>query len=245
MAVWLGSTVALADPGKAVLERTERGATLLDTQARASEQLARLQARAAYRLARRQQLGFLPRPDERGMHAHALDTALLALSRSVAEAKSLRDERDRLRAQARALTKASARLAASGASSGRPVFARPCRGSIMGETGRHRDPGTGVELPVRAAEILGRMNDPVLTPAAGTVRRVEALPEGGYGVVLEHAHDWVTVLEGLRSVSVKAGQALPAGAQLGVVGRNLDGAPLITIEVSHGGQPQDPRLVFP
>jgi len=84
------------------------------------------------------------------------------------------------------------------------------------------------------------MNDPVQAPAAGTVRRVEAQPQGGFAVVTGHEGGWVSVLGGLREVAVSPGAALAPGATLGLAGRNLDGACVVSLELWHGRSAVDP-----
>src|SRR6185295_5843870 len=102
------------------------------------------------------------------------------------------------------------------------------------------DPVTGVEVRQDAVQILARMNDPVQAPAAGTVRRVEAQPQGGFAVVIAHPGGWVSVLGGLRDVSVNPGDAVEGGQSLGLAGRNLDGAVVVSLELWHGRGAVDP-----
>ena len=55
-----------------------------------------------------------------------------------------------------------------------------------------------------------------------------------------HAGGWISVLSGLRDVSVKAGDAVADGAALGLAGRNLDGACVVALELWRGRAAVDP-----
>ncbi len=211
----------------------------LSQQARAAQTLARQEARTAYRLARRRDLGFMPDGSTRLEHAQALDLALVALARSVGEQRALEAELARVRADRAEIERV---LAAESEKHGPPPkLQRPCRGTLVAEPGLRRDPGTSVELPQRGLQFLARMNEPVHAPAGGTIRRVETLPQGGLALVLEHPGGWVSVISGLREVAVVPGQAVDANAAVGLTGRNLDGAPVVTYELWRGRTPIDPR----
>jgi murein hydrolase activator len=200
-------------------------------------QTARDQARVAYRLARRRQLGFVGDPERRLEEARAVDLALLAARRGAAEARAFSDELARVRQERAATSAVSVRQEPDEA---RPSFQRPVRGALVGASGLRVDPGTGVELRQDGVQLLARMNGAVLAPAAGKVSRVELLPQGGFAVVMDHGAGWTSLLAGLREVSVGVGQELPAGGGLGLAGRNLDGAAVIAFELWHGRSPVDP-----
>jgi murein DD-endopeptidase MepM/ murein hydrolase activator NlpD len=121
-----------------------------------------------------------------------------------------------------------------------PRFARPLKGAVVGQAGLRKDPVTGVEIRQDALQILARLNEPVHSPARGTVRRVEPQPQGGYAVVTAHEGGWVSVLGGLREVTVEVGATVEEGAPLGLAGRNLDGAVVVSLEFWHGRAAVDP-----
>jgi murein DD-endopeptidase MepM/ murein hydrolase activator NlpD len=121
----------------------------------------------------------------------------------------------------------------------------PARGTVVSGPGRRRDPATGTEAISEAVEILSRMNEPARAVADGQVRRIAALPQGGYAVVLAHDEERISIVSGLRQVDVPVGTALKSGAQLGLVGRDLDGAPVVTFELWQAGVPVDPRPWLP
>jgi murein DD-endopeptidase MepM/ murein hydrolase activator NlpD len=222
----------------AALQRLRAREETLTQQAQASELTARQQARAAYRLARKRQLGFLAEPAGRLDDARALDLALFTVRRSASEARALRDEVARVQEERQALGVAVTIPAPAPAET--PRFARPVRGAVVGQAGLREDPVTGVEIRQDALQILARMNEPVHAPAAGTVRRVEAQPQGGYAVVTAHEGGWSSLIGGLRDVSVAVGETVAAGALIGVAGRNLDGAVVVSLELWHGRTAVDP-----
>jgi murein DD-endopeptidase MepM/ murein hydrolase activator NlpD len=223
----------------AALHRLQAREQTLAQLAQSSEEVARHQARAAYRLARRRQLGFMAEPAARLDDARALDLALFTARRSAGEARGLRDELARVRDDRQALGAALARVAAP-TDAEAPRFSQPVRGAIVGQAGLRRDPVTGVELRQDALQILARMNEPVSAPGRGTVRQVEAQPQGGFAVVTAHEGGWLSVLSGLRDVSVAAGDQVEAGAPLGLAGRNLDGAVVVSLELWRGRRAVDP-----
>jgi murein DD-endopeptidase MepM/ murein hydrolase activator NlpD len=230
-----------AEPPQAVHRLKVREETLAQ-QTQAAEQLARRNARAAYRLARKREAAFLIAPEGRLEQARAFDLALVAARRSVGEAQALRRELARVAAERQALADAAARRAtAPPLDDDPPRFKRPVRGAVVGVPGVRADPITGAEVWQQALQILARMNEPVHPPAAGTVRRVEALPQGGYAVVTDHGDGWVSLLSGLREVHVSPGATVDGDEPLGLAGRNLDGAVVVSFEVWHGRASVDPR----
>jgi murein DD-endopeptidase MepM/ murein hydrolase activator NlpD len=234
----LGASAARAEEPVALQRLKERETTLVQ-QAQAKDQLAREQARTAYRLARKRQLGFMAEPEARLDDARALDLALFTARRSAGEALATRDELTRVHQEREALGVAATHVVAPPASAP-PRFTRPLKGAVVGQAGLRRDPVTGVEVRQDALQILARLNEPVRSPASGTVRRIEAQPQGGYAVVTAHESGWISVLSGLREVSVDVGQAVARGDQLGLAGRNLDGAVVVSLELWRGRAAVDP-----
>jgi murein DD-endopeptidase MepM/ murein hydrolase activator NlpD len=232
---------ALADSTPALHRLQARRDTIAE-QARVAEQRARLDARAAYRLACRRQAGFLTLPERRLADTRAFDLALVAARRSAGEARALRSELARVDDERRTLEAAAGRHGASqGGDEDGPRLARPVKGAVVGVPGTRPDPVTGAEVRQQALQILARMNEPVRAPAAGTVRRVEPLPQGGFAVVTEHAGGWISLLAGLREVHAAPGETVEASDPLGLAGRNLDGAVVVSFELWHGRTPVDPR----
>lgn len=245
MAHFPQTAAAPADDGAALLDRLATREQLIGQQERAARTHARAQARAAYRLVRQRELGFARDIENRRRDAQALDLALLTLARTVGEARILGDELTRLRQERRSLEAHAARPTADEPPAlprARAAFAWPVRGPVVGHPGLRRDPASNTELENRALEILARMNESVDAPAAGAVRRVELLPQGGFAVVLEHTAGWTSVVSGLRDIAVAAGEVVARGQPLGLAGRNLDGAPVISWELWRGRTAVDPRF---
>jgi septal ring factor EnvC (AmiA/AmiB activator) len=116
---------------------------------------------------------------------------------------------------------------------------------MVGVPGIRRDSATGTELRRDGIELLARLDEPVRAVAAGVIRRVETLPQGGYAVVTQHPSKWVSVLSGLRDVVVVSGEPVEPGQALGLAGRNLDGAAVVSLELRHNRESVDPREVLP
>ena len=226
------------------LRRLDSREQTLVENARAAEVKARVQAREAYRLARRRQLGFVGEPARRLDDARALDLALVSLRRSVGEARAWQAELARVREDRQQLDEALVREGRDDPRARPPFrFLRPVRGTVVGEPGQRADAekGSAVELRHQGLEILARMNEPVYAPAFGVVRRVDPLPQGGFGLVLEHDAGWLTLISGLREVTVSPGATVERGAPLALAGRNLDGAPVVKLELWRGRAPADPH----
>ena len=71
------------------------------------------------------------------------------------------------------------------------------------------------------------------------VKHVESLPQGGFAVVTTHPSGMTSIVTGLRDISVKPGDQVDAGQTLGLAGRNLDGAAVVSVEIWRNRQPQD------
>lgn len=230
---------------------------ILDTQRTASAGVTRQRALLAYRLCRQRELGFAPNPEHRLEDARAFDLALLALHRSWEETHTLTRALDRVRSErttvetafvARATSRNEASNAALDGASGESAapLVWPVRGVVVARPGSRRDGSTKAELRHDGVEILARLNEPVHAVAAGTVHRVEALPQGGFAVVTGHALGLVSITTGLRDIAVAPGDKVGAGQTLGLTGRNLDGAAVVTVEIWRDRRPQDAaRLLRP
>jgi len=250
--IGLTSTCAMAetpDDWDLLAQRLANRGEVLERQQREAEAKLREQALLAYRLERRRELAFVSSPESRLGCAQAADLALTSLSRGLAEARILANEAERVRSELVALGRARSQRAAD-SEAGIPArelsarhFVRPVRGAVVGEPGIRRDSPTGTELRRDGIELLARLDEPVRAVAAGVIRRVEALPQGGYAVVTEHPGGWVSVLSGLRDVAVTSGEPVAVGQSIGLAGRNLDGAAVLTMELRHNRRTVDPRRV--
>ena len=118
--------------------------------------------------------------------------------------------------------------------------ARPVRGETVALPGLRRDGSTKVELRHDGVDLLARLNEPVKSLAAGIVKRIEALPQGGFAIVTAHTTaGLVSIVSGLRDIVVAPGAKVEAGQPLGLAGRNLDGAAVVSIEIWRDRRAQD------
>jgi murein DD-endopeptidase MepM/ murein hydrolase activator NlpD len=252
LVIWLLvlAPVARADPVDEDARLAQRLATrqeVLEGQKEGAEARVREQALLAYRLARRRELGFVSSPESRLGDAESADLALASLGKGFVEARILADELKHVRDERVALDRARGQRAEAPADTGESLrrFARPVRGAMVGVPGIRRDAPTGTELRRDGIELLARLNEPVRAVAAGVIRHVENLPQGGYAVVTQHPARWVSVLSGLRGVAVTPGEPVEPGQALGLAGRNLDGAAVISLELWRNRESVDPRGVVP
>lgn len=251
---WIGSigglaaapALAWAAPSpeyQALLDRAAAREKALGEQRVRAEAVTREQAVLAYRLSRRQQLGYLGHPPSRVEDGQVLDTAIVALQRSVDETQALDRELKRVQADRVELTAAVSEVPEPTTRTLR--FARPVRGEVVSTPGSRHDADTDTDLNFPGVDVLVRLNEPVHAPADGVVRRVEALAQGGFAVVTSHSNGWVSILSGMRDVGVSKGSTVSAGQPLGRSGRNVDGAAVITLEFWYQRRPVDPRTVVP
>jgi septal ring factor EnvC (AmiA/AmiB activator) len=107
-----------------------------------------------------------------------------------------------------------------------------------------RDDATGADVRLPSAELLGRLDEPVRAVADGQIRKIVALPQGGFAVVTAHEDGWVSILSGLREVEVAEGYHVDRDVRLGGMGRNLDGAPILSFALVYRGHAVDPAPVL-
>ena len=218
---------------------------ILDMQREAAEAGTHKRALLTYRMARHRELGFTAEPESRLDDASAFDMALLALHRSADETQALTRELDRVRADRTMMESALIARAVSAANrvqaqEGTHVqLARPLRGTPVAVPGLRRDGPTKVELRYDSVDLLARMNDPVRAIASGVVDRVELLPQGGFAVVTAHDGGLASIVSGLRDVRVAPKMRVEAGQTLGLAGRNLDGAVVVSVEIWRDRRPLD------
>jgi murein DD-endopeptidase MepM/ murein hydrolase activator NlpD len=234
----------------ALFDRLNSREQVLDTQRAAAESSTRQRSLLAYRLCRQRELGFAASPESRLDDARAFSLALVALRRSSDEARTLTQELDRVRterslieaafvARATGETRSDERTPAAPAADRAAHLVRPVRGEIVAVPGSRRDGSTKIELRHDGLEMLARLNEPVRTIATGTVQRVEALPQGGFAVVVVHGAGLTSITTGLRDIVVAPADQVSAGQPLGLAGRNLDGAAVVSVEIWRDRRPQN------
>jgi murein DD-endopeptidase MepM/ murein hydrolase activator NlpD len=258
LAIWLCPAVAAAETSAdeaAVFDRLTTREQILDSQRAEAAGTARRRGLLAYRLCRRRELGFAANPEDRREDASAFDLALQALRRGAEETRTLARELDRVRAERTTIEAAFVARATAPvtpeenpgrqpSSTGPTRWSRPVRGEAVALPGLRRDGSTKVELRHDGIDLLARLNEPVKSPAAGTVRRVEALSQGGFAVVTTHAGGLVSIVSGLRDIAVAPGDLIGAGQTIGLAGRNLDGAAVVSVEIWGDRRTQDARRLL-
>ncbi len=227
----------------ALFERLGAREHVLETQTAIATATARERTLLAYRLARRRELGFLANPERRLEEAQTFGPALVALRRSLDESQTLARELDRVRGERTTLESAlvdravraqrEGTQASDAATESLPKqrLPRPVRGTAVAIPGVRHDGPTKVELRHDGVQILARLNDPVRAVASGVVKHVEELPQGGFAVLVAHDDGKTSIVSGLRDFAVKPGDQVQAGQILGLAGRNLDGAAVISVEI--------------
>ena len=237
----------------ALFDRLGAREQILDAQTAAAENTTRQRALLAYRLSRHRELGFAANPENRLDDARAFDLAMVALRRGLDESQTLARELDRVRVDrsnleaalvTRALGEAASQDNTEAAASPERLVStarllRPVRGTPVAVPGARRDGTTKIEIRHDSVEILARLNEPVHAIAAGTVKRVQPLAQGGFAVMTAHPGGLTSILTGLRDVAVKPGDTVLAGQTLGLTGRNLDGAAVISLAIWRNRRPQD------
>ncbi|HEX7505346.1 MAG TPA: M23 family metallopeptidase [Polyangia bacterium] len=223
---------------------------VLDTQTTAAQNTTRQRALLAYRLSRRRELDFAANPETRLDEARSFDLALVALRRGLDESRALARELDRVRVdrstlEAALVTRAlneNAGMDRSTSPERSPALARllrPVRGTPVAVPGTRKDGTTKIEIHHDSLEILARLNEPVHAIAAGVVKRVEPLAQGGFAVMTAHPAGLTSILTGLRDVAIKPGDTVLAGQTLGLTGRNLDGAAVISVAIWRNRRPEN------
>jgi murein DD-endopeptidase MepM/ murein hydrolase activator NlpD len=218
----------------AVQDRAVMREQILDGQRTQARNQARQRALFAYRAARARQLRFATSPKDRLPLSQTLDRALLALQVSDEEARALAREFDAAQADHVRLERAFLAKVLPGkkkANEPKLRFARPVRGTPVSVPGLRQDNGSPVENLHMDVEWLARLNEPVKAVAEGVVKRVEALPQGGFVVVTAHPGGYTSILAGLRDTLVQTGDPVSVGQPLGLTGRNLDGAAVVSLEI--------------
>lgn len=122
-----------------------------------------------------------------------------------------------------------------------PVIGRPSSGY-----GLRADPIQHTTINHPGFDLAAPTGTQVTAAAAGTV--THAGPAGTYGnlVTIRHENGFETRYAHLSAISVKVGDQLPAGAELGKVGTTgYSTGPHLHFEVRHDGAPIDPAPLLP
>lgn len=119
----------------------------------------------------------------------------------------------------------------------------PSDGALTSLFSRGRKhPVLRVTRPHKGIDIAARVGEPILAPAAGTVRYA-AFRSGGYGntVEINHGYGYVTRFAHASRLLVKVGQRVERGTAIAEVGATgLVSGPHLHYEVEVNGKPVDP-----
>lgn len=119
----------------------------------------------------------------------------------------------------------------------------PAHGWVTSEFGVRDDPFTAERIMHAGIDVAAREGAPVLAPADGVVTFVGN--RGGYGnmVIVEHGFGYSTVYGHMQKMTVKAGERIKRGTQVGAVGNTgRSTGPHLHYEVRVNGIPVNPRL---
>jgi septal ring factor EnvC (AmiA/AmiB activator) len=117
----------------------------------------------------------------------------------------------------------------------------PVRGVLLASYGRVFDPDSRTTTFRKGVAWEAPVGTPVTAVASGRVRYAGRFRGYGNVVILDHGGDHFTVSAHLDRIDVAMGQAVAAGAEIGVVGEtgSLEG-PRLYFEIRRGGEALDP-----
>jgi septal ring factor EnvC (AmiA/AmiB activator) len=119
---------------------------------------------------------------------------------------------------------------------------KPIKGNIVSGFGKHRHPifeqiytyNNGIDFKASSATAVRAVHD-------GIVVSVFAVPGNGNAVMLKHG-EFYSTYSNLETVSAKRGDKLKTGAQLGMVGRDINsGNYILHFEIWEGKNKEDPE----
>ncbi|WP_289742451.1 M23 family metallopeptidase [Muribaculum intestinale] len=84
-------------------------------------------------------------------------------------------------------------------------------------------------------------NATVTSPGSATIIATSYSPSGLWAVTLQHTNGYVTIIDGLSSCRVKAGDSVSVGESLGNAGTSHD----VTIQLWSAGTRLNPLRVMP
>jgi septal ring factor EnvC (AmiA/AmiB activator) len=114
-----------------------------------------------------------------------------------------------------------------------PIFRVPAMGRVV--TGYGGVSSAGVRA--RGTTLATAPSTIVVAPAQGQVSHAAGFRSYGGVVIVDHGAGWTTLLSGLDTLSVRAGQQVAAGQPLGRMAAG--GTPELTVELRRRGRPVD------
>jgi len=122
-------------------------------------------------------------------------------------------------------------------------FLRPVVGPISSGFGYRRQPQGGARKYHRGVDIAAPFNSPIRAPAPGYVSKVSRSLSRGLNVLIEHAGGYETAYFHLSRATVKEGQWVAQGDEIGRVGTSgIATGPHLHLEIHLHGQALDPML---
>jgi murein DD-endopeptidase MepM/ murein hydrolase activator NlpD len=129
---------------------------------------------------------------------------------------------------------------------GAPRLQLPVNGTATSGYGMRTDPVHGTSQAHPGFDLAAKTGTPVAAAAGGTI--VHAGAAGTYGnlVTIRHDNGFETRYAHLSAVTVKVGDKVDAGQQVGNVGTTgYSTGPHLHFEVRHDGKPLDPEPLLP
>ena len=121
----------------------------------------------------------------------------------------------------------------------------PIRGAVNSEFGSRQSPWTKRGELHSGIDISAERGTAVHAPAAGTVTFAGTHAKYGLTVVIEHGEDLRTIYGHLSKISVKSGQQIARGADLGLSGNSgRSSGPHLHYEILVRNRPVNPRAYF-
>ena len=118
----------------------------------------------------------------------------------------------------------------------------PVRGAVNSEFGTRQSPWTRASEFHAGMDIAAERGTPVRAPSRGTVTLAGPHGEYGIAVILDHGNDIRTVYGHLSQTSVRVGQPVERGTELGLTGNTgRSSGPHLHYEILVKGQPVNPR----
>ena len=119
---------------------------------------------------------------------------------------------------------------------------RPTKGWLTSRFGERRDPMTGRMTMHRGIDVAASIGTPVVSPADGSVVKVEEQKGYGLVVMIDHGFGMMTKYAHLADAAVRAGDTLRRGDRVGSVGMSgRSTGPHLHYEVLVDGVAADPE----
>ena len=119
---------------------------------------------------------------------------------------------------------------------------RPTKGWLTSRFGPRRDPMTGRNAMHRGIDFAASIGTPIISPADGSVVKVEEQKGYGLVVMVDHGFGMMTKYAHLADAAVRAGDTVRRGDRIGSVGMSgRSTGPHLHYEVSVDGVAADPE----